>query len=185
MDVIKALTERVSVSKLCIPAPSASQLATLLEAANRAADHGCLCPWRFKVVQGSGLEQLGQLFLKGALADDPSLSEAQQQRTASLPMRAPMIIIATAFCQAHPKVPELEQIVATGAAVQNIINTAFGLGVGAFWRTGAMAYNATVKAGLSLADNEHIVGFVYLGTPVAEAKSPKAFDAQLAYENWP
>ncbi len=185
MDAIEALTERVSMPRLCEPAPTTEQLNVLFSAANRAADHGNLKPWRFKVVQGDGLVKLGELFLEAALLEDPNLSEPQRDRILNLPLRAPMVVIAVAHCQSHPKVPNVEQIIATGAAVQQMISAAYATGIGAFWRTGALAYNKATKLGLALEDNEHIVGFVYLGTPDGEQRSLRVGNAQPPYEVWP
>lgn len=185
MDAIKALTERVSMPRLCMPPPTDVQLETLFDAANRAADHGNLKPWRFKVVQGEGLDALGSLFLDAALIEEPDMSQAQQLRIKGLSHRAPMVVIAIAHCQAHPKVPEVEQIIATGAAVQNIINAAFAMDIGAFWRTGALAYNKATKLGLNLSENEHIVGFVYLGSNDGEPRSLRENNSKAVYESWP
>ncbi len=48
---------------------------------------------------------------------------------------------------------------------------AHALGLGAIWRTGEMAYNPLVQKGLGLAENEKIVGFVYLGENEGRQKS--------------
>lgn len=165
MDAIEALSTRVSCPKLEEPAPTSAQIDQLMSAAVRAADHGCLKPWRFMLIQGEGLPQLGQVFLKAALEDEPELSEAQQQKTLNMPLRAPAILVAIASCQEHPKVPLIEQQIAAGAATQNIITAAYALGLGAMWRTGAMAYSEVVCEALGLSDHEMIIGFVYLGTP--------------------
>ena len=46
----------------------------------------------------------------------------------------------------------VEQIVAAGAAAQNMLLAAHAMGLGAFWRTGPSAYDAGVKVGLGLVE---------------------------------
>ncbi|HEX6003232.1 MAG TPA: nitroreductase family protein, partial [Burkholderiales bacterium] len=50
------------------------------------------------------------------------------------------------------------------AAAQNIMLAVHALGFGAMWRTGAPAYDPTVKAALGLKPDDAIVGFLYIGT---------------------
>jgi nitroreductase len=46
---------------------------------------------------------------------------------------------------------------------------ATALGYGSMWRTGPPAYDHRVMRALGLTDDDAIVGFVYLGTPVSGA----------------
>ena len=55
---------------------------------------------------------------------------------------------------------------AAAAAAQNIMLAANAQGYGAMWKTGAPAYDATVKRALGLAADDDIVGFIYLGRQV-------------------
>ncbi|WP_346839597.1 nitroreductase family protein [Microbulbifer sp. SAOS-129_SWC] len=165
MDALTALHTRVSCGLLTDPAPSVEQRQNIFRAALRAADHGCLRPWRFLVVEGEARERLGELFLRAAEheASEP-LAEAQRQRTLAMPLRAPLIVVAITRLQKHPKVPELEQHLSTAGAVQAMLTAAFAQDIGAYWRTGPLAYNPVVAEGLGLADNERIDGFLYCGT---------------------
>src|SRR5690554_5781332 len=79
------------------------------------------------------------------------------------PNLAPLIIIAVNASKDHPKIPKIEQLHPTAASTQNIINAAWALGLGAIWRTGDSAHNPLVAEAIGLADNEQIVGFVYVG----------------------
>ena len=172
MDAITLLHERVSCPALTGPAPTAEQLDVMYQAALRAPDHGALRPWRFLTIQGDGLKALGELYLEAGLAKDPDLSEAHKEKLKSMPLRAPMIIVVIGVTQAHPKVPEIEQVVAAGCAAQNIILAAHALGLGAMWRTGDMAYDKSVREGLGIKDNEEIIGYIYLGQPSKTRKVP-------------
>lgn len=170
MEALSALQQRVSSPKLCDPAPSAEQRQAIFQAALRAADHANLRPWRFIVVEGDARHALGALFLGVALSKTPELDEAQRAKILSKPLRAPLILVAVAPYAEHSKVPELELHLSCGAAVQNILNAAFALGVGAYWRTGSMAFSRQVNEGLGLATKDQIVGFIYMGTPDGRTK---------------
>lgn len=185
MQAIEALTNRVSCGKLTTPAPDAHQRELMYKAALRAADHGSLKPWRFLEIEGAGLEALGELYVRAAMHDEPSLSEPQLQRFRQMPTRAPLIVAAIAQNIDHPKVPQIEQILATGAAVQNLITAAFALGVGAYWRSGAMVEHAVVKQGLNMLDGEVLVGFIYLGTPAAALKPVPSLNVADSFHSWP
>ena len=185
MDAIEALTTRVSCGKLTAPAPDLQQRASLYRAALRAADHGNLQPWRFLEVEEQGLEALGALYEAAALQDNPELPEAQRERYRAMPMRAPLVLVAIVRYSDHPKVPRWEQLVATGAAVQNLISAAFALEIGAYWRTGALTDHGVVRAGLGLQENEAIVGFVYLGTREAPLKALPELRTADFFQSWP
>lgn len=185
MDAISALHERVSIAKVTAPAPDAEQREAIFRAATRAADHKRLRPWRFLVIEGDGLRRLGDLFETAALEENPEMPEQAVQALGKKALRAPMIVVAIASCQDNPGVPEVEQIVSTGAAVQNMLLAAYALGVGAIWRTGAMAYHPTITRGLGLTDKEKIIGYLYLGTPANTPPKPKDVDLTQYFTPWP
>jgi nitroreductase len=179
------LQERVSVSKLQSPPPTAQVLREVFKAAGRAADHGLLKPWRFLVIEGEGLDQLSQLFVAAVTAESPSISLAVVEKCRNMPFRAPMIIVAIAQCQDHPKIPRQEQIIACGAAVQNMLNALYILEFGAIWRSGELARDARVKSGLGLTNDEEIIGFVYVGTPVQEVPAAADVEVDAFFKYWP
>ena len=61
---------------------------------------------------------------------------------------------------------------------------AFAQGVGAMWRTGAMAYSRMVNEGLGLTKNEKIIGFLYLGTVQGPPKPLKENDIDDFFQEW-
>jgi len=166
MDALTALHNRVSTGLLTDPAPSERQRQNIFRAALRAADHGCLRPWRFLLVEGEARNRLGEIFLRAAERDGGgSLDDAQRERTLAMPLRAPLIVVAITRLQEHPKVPFLEQHMSTAGAVQAMLTAAYAEGVGAYWRTGTLARDPLVAEGLGLEENERIDGFIYCGTP--------------------
>jgi len=171
-DVVKAIKERVSSPKLRGPAPTKADIDVILQCAVRAPDHGKLKPWRFVVLEGDALVELGQVFERAGILQDPLLPAHRREKLLAMPLRAPMVVVAIANVVPEHKIPEIEQVVAVGAAVQNIQLCARALGYGVMWRTGAMAYDPIVHAHFDLQGHDMIVGFVYLGTQEGGAKPP-------------
>lgn len=179
MEALNALQGRVSSPRLTEPAPQGDILDNIKKAAFRAADHGRMKPWRFLVIEGTGLTELGLLFVKASEGRGEVLTDKARERMVARPKRAPMIVVVIASPRENPKVPEIEQVISAGAAAQNMITAAYAQGVGAIWRTGAPAYDDIIMKGLGLENSERIVGFLYLGTvqrKVSEAPQPDLDD---------
>ena len=170
MDAVEALCERVSVSRLAEPAPTHDQLNILFKAALRAPDHAMLRPWRFITIQGAARERLGELYARAIQADQSEPNEERLDRYRGLPLRAPMLVALVLKPQAHPNVPEIEQVLSLGAACHGMLTAAHALGIGAMWRTGAIAYHPVVAEGLGLTGDEKLYGFMYLGRPYGVRK---------------
>jgi nitroreductase len=172
MQAIDALLNRRSAKTLTGPAPDAAALALMLECAARAPDHGRVRPWRFIVIRGAARERLGELMAGQLRRKHPDASAESLQRERQKPLRAPLIVAVAAVCNAAVKVPVIEQILAAGAAAQNLMLAATALGFGAMWKTGDAAYDDTVKTALGLEAPDAIVGFLYIGAAAADAVPP-------------
>jgi len=164
MDAIEALMGRVSPAQLVEPGPDPAQLQTLLAAAARAPDHGRMQPWRFLLIEGEARMRLGEVMAQSLKRREPDAPAGKLEAERKKPLRAPLVVVAAAALKENPKVPDVEQIVAVGAAAQNMLVAAHALGLGGFWRTGTTAYDPEVKRALGLAEHDTIVGFIYLGS---------------------
>jgi nitroreductase len=169
LDAIDALHQRTASPRLIEPAPSSSELETIYKAGLRAPDHAMLRPWRFLVVKTGAREKLGELFAENI---NPN-SEEEKTKLRNAPMRAPIVIVAVAEIQEHPKVPPVEQITATAAAIQNMSVAIHALGYSSIWRTGKAAFNDGVKEALGFGGKDEIVGFLYVGTPTVQREVPE------------
>jgi len=174
MDALAALSTRHSIAPpfLTGPGPDAAMLAEILAAGASAPDHGRLRPWRFIVIRGDARERLGEVFAGALMKRQPDAPAEALEQERNRPLRAPVVIAVVARVDPqHPKIPEFEQILSTGAAVENILLAAHAQGFGAKWLTGANAYDDHVKAALGLAGNDRLAGFVHLGT--VDGKPPQ------------
>jgi nitroreductase len=162
---------------------SASDLETALSAAVRAPDHGRLRPWRFMLVQGSNLERLGEIFATALRGRGGEVTDGDLARERDKTKRAPLIIVVVCRVVTGTKVPEIEQVIAAGAAAENLLLAFHALGYGAVWKTGAPAYDPSVKRALALADSDHIIGFIYAGgeQTYTPGKAAQVTDAMLPF----
>jgi nitroreductase len=168
MDAIELLKTRASNGKLTEPAPDADTLRFAFEAVTRTPDHGSLRPFRIRVVRGSARENLGTLMADSLRRNNPQASADELSKAKSKALRAPMILVVGAVLKPHPKVPEIEQILAAGAAAHTLLLALQARGYAAIWRTGGPAYDATLKQALGFSATDALVGFIYTGT----AKQP-------------
>ncbi len=167
MDELSFLTEHSSVpaKQLAEPAPSDAELEQILQAAMSAPDHGGLAPFRFMTIQGDARHQLAEVFAQATLGRDPEVDPAYLQKQKSKPLRSPLIIVVIAQIEQNPQIPEIEQILSAGAAVQHIQLACRALDYGSIWLTGDNCYDLSVHQALGLDIAERIIGFIYVGTP--------------------
>ena len=169
MNVFEAMNTRISVPVLTDPGPTDPQWEILIRAGARAPDHGRLRPWRFFIVRGAARELLGDVMAEALRASNPDTPAEILDRERRKPLRAPALLVVAVVPVPHSGVPEIEQVLAGGAAAQNILLAAHALGLGAIWRTGAPAYDGDVARAFGLAAQGRIVAFIYLGAPHAPA----------------
>lgn len=170
METLDAILTRVSQGKLAEPAPDATALDKAFACALRAPDHRVLRPWRYLVLRGDALRQLGEVFVDAMRAANPGLDETEVERLRKMPLRAPLIVVAVTVHKQDPKVPDEELLLSTGAAVQNFMLALYDQGYATMWRTGPLAKAPLVRAALGLTGQESIAGFLYAGTAANEPR---------------
>ena len=186
MDIFTAIDSRASAITLTGPAPSREHLQRIISAGARAPDHGKLAPWHLVIIEGAARSVLGQAMVTALLTLEPAATVDQQARERDKALRAPCIIAVAARTLKQYKVPEIEQILAAGAAAQNMFLAAHALGYGVMWKTGAAAYDASVKTTLGLHADDHLVAFLYLGTAaIAGVARPPMVDDRVQWLDAP
>jgi nitroreductase len=166
--VIVLLSSRRSVKpdRLREPGPKSQELETMLRIAARVPDHKKLAPWRFIVLEGEARARLGEVIADACIAEEPDRpSEVRLAMERGRLQRAPLVVAVVSRITPHRSAPEWEQILSAGAACFSLCLAANAMGYGTSWLTEWIAYSPRVRAALHLADNERIVGFVYVGTP--------------------
>lgn len=164
--------QRQSIGHLIEPAPNSLQLEKAFQAALTAPDHHRLKPTRFVVIAPEQRAAFGD-YLAQALADLGETDAAQLERVKHHPFRAPMLVLALTTLQDHPKVPHFEQILSSGAAIQNFLLSLQAQGFASMWRSGAVVESNWLKQQLGLNTQDLISGIIYIGT-AAKAIAPRA-----------
>ena len=187
MEALEAVLTRQSVAPafLAEPGPDDAALARILAAGACAPDHGKLRPWRFIVIRGQARERFGEVFVEALKRRQPDAPQAAIEQERMRPLRAPLLIaVAARLAPQHPKIPEIEQILSTAAAAQNILLAAHAQGFGAKWLTGANAYDDHVKSALGLAPDDRLLGFIHLGTVDGSPPAVPHADAREHTVEW-
>lgn len=184
MDALELLQQRVSVGRLVAPAPTAEQREVMFQAAMRAPDHKLLRPWRFLTIEGERLRALGELLAEAARQQGGEVPEAAIEKARNNPLRAPLVVVAIACLQDHPKVPHSEQLLAAGCAAHGVLLAAQAQGLGGMWRSGELSFSSHVAQGLGVSANEQVIGFIYLGTPEKPLRAPAPAELGAFVKPW-
>jgi nitroreductase len=186
VETYEAIMTRRSVPRTAERLPERALIARLLDAAVRAPNHHVTEPWRFIVLAGSALRDFGDAWASG---DERAGRSGEAARSKAL--RAPLIVCVIARPKRnHPKVVEVEEHHAVGAAIQNLLLAAHDAGLGAMVRTGPAASLPEVRSYLGVREDESIAGFVYIGYPLeGDERRPRSRRTDAAelteWRGWP
>jgi nitroreductase len=164
-EVLEFLLNRRSrpAKTLTGPVPDHAALMPMLKAAARSPDHGKLEPWRFIVLEGAALARLAELtVIRGQelALDGDKLDKSRRQFG-----DAELAVAVVAAPLPSEKVPDVEQVLSSGAVCLALLNAALASGWGANWLSGWMAYDRPfLDKGLGLESHEFVAGFIHIGT---------------------
>ena len=152
------------IPELREPAPSDSEIATLLTIASRVPDHGRLAPWRFILYRGEARHEVGRRLAELAEGREGPLSEGRRNQELSRFSRAPLVIGVISSPKDNPKIPQWEMFLSGGAAAMNLVVAANAMGYGTNWITNWYSDVEEGRKLLGLAPHERVVAFVHIGT---------------------
>lgn len=145
----------------------------LLQLAHWAPTHGRTEPWQFFVYSGASLQQFGKahadLYWQHT-AEDKRM-QATYEKLLHNTDKASHVIISVMKRGENPKIPQMEEIAAASAAIQNILLGAQALGIASFWSTGGMTHNPALKEFLHLGADDVVLGLLFLGYTDEPAKA--------------
>jgi nitroreductase len=83
----------------------------------------------------------------------------------------------------NSRIPEIEEICAVAAAVQNLALTLHSYGYGGYWTTGGVTYYESAKPFFHLDTNDKLMGFYLCGFPAAMPAAPprKSIDEKTTW----
>lgn len=170
MELFEAIHSRQSIGKVKPDPVSRELIERMLAAAAQAPNHYKVRPWRFFVLTGSALERLGEAMAGAFRKRRPEMADEAVAAQRGKALRSPLLIAVGVDKPGEAKVIQIENVCAAAAATQNLLLAARGLGLAAKWYTGDNAYDAGVKAFFGLAPDQHLLGFIHIGYPMAEAQ---------------
>jgi nitroreductase len=141
------------------------QVKEILELGNWAPTHGRTEPWRFIVYSEEKVKEFcyqhAELYKSNTPAENFLQTTYDKQfHNGDL---ASHIVIAVMQRGANPKIPALEEIAATAAAIENTLLGATAAGIASFWSTGGMTHKQPMKDFLHLKEEDVVMGIIYFG----------------------
>ena len=137
----------------------------LLELADWAPTHGRTEPWRFVVYSGNKMAEFCQQHADLYKNNIPKekFKEASYDKLVHAFEGASHLIIAYMKRGSNPNIPEIEEIAAVSAAIQNLLLGVTAHGLAGFWSTSGMVHHDSLKEYLELLDEDRVLGFLYIG----------------------
>ena len=137
----------------------------LLQLADWAPTHGHTEPWRFIVFEGEAVKRFcadhAQLYKNSVKAEN--FIQANFEKILKNGDQVSHLIAVYMKRGNNPKIPAIEEIAATAAAVQNMLLGAEALGMAALWSTGGMMHHPAMKDYFHLQESDTMMGLLYLG----------------------
>lgn len=165
MSALEAVQRRRSYPRLTVDAPSTVQLLPLLEAAATVPDHASLRPWRVIELRGDSRARLGEAFV-----EQSGLDGVDAERLAAKPMRAPLLLAIVSSHKSSFKVHDWEQDAAAAGVAHLLALLLDEAGWGVIWRTGGHTRSDAVRRLHKLAENEELLGWLYVGGKTEDSK---------------
>ena len=157
-----------------------NDLKTILAAGMRVPDHGALNPWKIKVITGKKLKLIDEeIILKEFKKQNPNSTPVQLEMESNRFQRAGAILAVISTPVEHPKIPEWEMLLSSGAVCMNLLSCAQSLGYAGQWLTEWYAYNHRMLEFLGgNIDKDRISGFIYLGHKTEEPNERRRPDPE-------
>jgi nitroreductase len=143
---------------------------TLLENARWAPTHKLTQPWRFKVFFGKGVETFANWHAESYKKITPpeNFKEAVYRKLSERALKASAIIAIVMKRDEKESLPEVEEIAAVSAAVQNMYITSSAYGLAAYWGSGGLTYTQAMKDFLKIGEKDICMGLFMVGYPDVE-----------------
>lgn len=138
----------------------------ILENANRAPTHKLTQPWRFTVFSGKGRETFSkmqtEIYTKYA---GENFKEKKLQNLRDYPLFSSHIIVVGMKRTTQISIPEVEEIIAVGCAIENIFLSLHAYNLGGYITTGGITYINEAKQLFDLEPQDKLIGTIFIGYP--------------------
>lgn len=133
----------------------------VLENANLAPNHKHTEPWRFTVFADEGRQKFADMQVKLYKEHNENPSDIKIKKLTDYSMMSSHIIVIG--MKRTDKLPEIEEILAVGCAIENMFLTTTAYGLGAYFSTGGMTYMEEAKLWFNLDPQDKLIGIFYIG----------------------
>lgn len=140
-------------------------LDAVLEAANWAPSHKHTEPWRFVFYSGEGRRKIADLLAELYRETTPpaAFKPMKYQKALERPLAVPLVMAVLMRPGTDPVMPEFEELLAMGCAMQNFHLAAHALGIGCSWSTPGYLDHPRLRTFFQLGPYDRCLGFFYMG----------------------
>jgi nitroreductase len=171
---LQAIAGRRSIYKFSAAMPPEKDIRLVLDLAVLAPNHRRTQPWRFAVFAGEGLQRLACILAAAAASRGLNAERARSK----LLIAPAVVCVGVSPKLNRPKVVELEEVLAVGAAIQNMLVALHAIGLGGLWTTGALIDAPELGEFLGWrAPGERVIGIVHIGYPdPSDSPAPRSVE---------
>ncbi|WP_240375097.1 nitroreductase family protein [Bacillus piscicola] len=176
MKLIEGLLTRRTISTFSKETVDRSIIEKALHCAFRAPNHKNTEPWHFYILSGQSKEQLAKRrgALKAAKFEDGDERGAiAKEKGYQFMVDLPWVAAVTTRRSPDDTVRDKEDYAAVSCAVQNFMLALWEEGVGTKWSTGGLVQDKEAIKLTGAAEDEELVGFIFIGYPEGEPPKPK------------
>jgi nitroreductase len=169
MDLERAIRDRRTTKNFTDEPIDASVVRELVDLAQWAPNHNMTAPWRFRLIGPESTAALVQI-----------APEDKKKKVVRAPTRLLVSVVV-----AGDQVRREEDLLATAAAVQNILLAATARGIDSFWQSPTIAGLAPSRFKLKIPANEQLVAVIHLGYATDERPEPPRQDLAKIFSELP
>ena len=150
----------------------------IINAGIRVPDHGALNPWKIKVIKDKKLKLIDEeIILSEFIKENPEASLESKLIESKRLQRASVVLAVLSTPVDHPRIPNWEMVLSSGAVCMNLLSCAQSLGYAAQWLTEWYSYNNKMLEYLGGRSGiDRISGFIYIGHKAEEPSERKRPD---------
>ncbi len=175
----------VPAAQLQPPGPNAAELRAIVATALRVPDHGKLTPWRIIAFTGDTGTRYGKALAELHARIEPDVSAARLHKDRERFAHSPTVLaVISRIDPANTRIPAQERLLSAGCLGFNLLLAAQAAGFAAQWLTGWSCYSPDAARLLGLADDEHAIAYIHIGSRGVEPPERPRPDVDAILSAW-
>ena len=139
-------------------------LRNILDSARWAPNHRKTEPWRYKVLQGQAITDLGNFMCEQFVHNTGKPISFKLNKLKEKLAKTSVMILIFKHRDEKESIPEWEETAAVSMSVQNMWLTVHNLGYGCYWSSPKSFADMSKFDKINVGEREEFLGFFYLGT---------------------